>query len=498
MKNNEFLAFLKDPKTILILILTVFFLKGVFLAAIQPIFGGQDEARHYDTVQYLAEPEGVVMENEKIQKKNYNGARDKDDFNTYNFSKEIQKTADTTDTDILRGEIYNTIRFSPSSDGMNESDINARIWKPYNYYTDPDIAGTTSLYHKTAAQLEKLFSDQSILVRFSLIRIFSVLLGTFAVYLSYQIARTIGFSSKVSLILTAILAFQPKFSLYSTNINYDALLIPSFFLFTYAGILTLKDGLNWKSLSLLLLSIFIATQTKPTGYILVVVFAALIIYLLHEKSQTQSKRFRYGIYGICFVVSILVTSYFYSHFITINDSSLRQITSSLKEYTFKTVTFNRFVLPSETYWGTLSWVNSTLLSNVTNIIFVIEMIALIGLGLLLFSKKFKGDYPSFLPARKYVIFLISIVIALQLGIRIADWNVFSQIGGMQMSLGTPGRYFLPNLVSHILLVGVGLGAFLAWFKKEQYFETALLTILISMFSLMMYLIFNVIILRFYF
>ncbi len=484
---------MKNARFILILILTIFFLKGVFLSAIQPIFGGQDEARHYDTIQYLAEPKGAVSENEKEERKNDSDLRDKDDFSTYNFSEEIQKTAEATDTDILRGELYNTIRFSTSSDGMNESDINARIWKPYNYYTEPDIAGIgDSLYHKTASQIEKLFSDQSILVRFSLIRIFSVLLGTFAIYLSYQIARTIGFSTKVSLILTAILAFQPKFSLYLTNINYDVLLIPAFFLFTYAGVLTLKNGLNWKTISLLLLSILIATETKGTGYILVIALLGIIAFLLYEKVKLQDKKVRYSIYGACFIISLAVISFLFSHFFQIKNLS------SVGDYISKTITFNRFVLPSETYWGTLSWVNSSLLSNATNIIFVIEMIALLGIGLLLFSKKFKEDYPSFLPTRKYVIFLISMIIALQIGVRIADWSVFSRIGGMKMSLGTPGRYFLPNLVSHILLVGVGLGALLAWLKKEQYFEPILLTILIGIFSLMMYLIFNVIILRFYF
>ena len=339
MKNFRFGDFYKDPRMILALILVVFFLKGVFLATLQPIFTGQDEARHYDTVQYLAEPIGAVAEAEKIQKNNYDKARDKDDFDTYNFSEEIQKTAEATDTDILRGEIYNTIRFSDSSEGINETAITAKAWRPYNYYSDPDIAGTTSLYHKTASQIEKLFSDQDILMRFYLIRIFSVILGTFAVFLCYQIARTIGFSTKVSLILTAILAFQPKFSLYFTNINYDVFLIPSFFLFTYAGVLTLKNGLNWKTLSLLLLSILIATETKGTGYILVIVFLSLIAYFLYEKVKLQDKKIRYAIYGLCFIASLAIVSFLFNHFFQIKNLS------SISDYLSKTITWNKFILP---------------------------------------------------------------------------------------------------------------------------------------------------------
>jgi len=506
MKSFRFIDSYKDPRFILAIILLVFFFKGVFLAAIQPIFGGQDEARHYDTVQYMAEPEGAVKKEEKIIKKNIDVLRDKDNFDTYNFSEEIQKTAEATDTDILRSELYNTIRFSSSSEGMNESEINAKTWRPYNYYTEPDIAGTTSLYHKASSQIEKLFSGQDILVRFYLVRIFSVLLATIAIYFFYLTARTIGFSAKASLILTAIISFQPKFSLYSTNINYDALLIPSFFLFTYAGALALKDGLNWKSVSLLLVSILIATQTKGTGYLLAAMFAVLISYFLYEKVQSRSKKFRYGIYGASFLALLFIGIFLLTHFFGASQP-IGKIIGSIGEYIRKTITWNRFVLPSPTYWGTLSWIKSSVLENVTNIIFLIETIAIVGLGLLLFARKFKASYPLFLPARKYIVFLIGMVVALQLGVRTADWDVFNRIGSMKMSLGTPGRYFLPNLASHILLVGAGLGAIINWISsaqgglaksRERYFETVLIAILIGMFSLMMYLIFNVIILRFYF
>jgi hypothetical protein len=498
MPIYRLLSFLKDPKIILALILSVFFLKGVFLTTIQPIFGGQDEARHYNTVQYLAEPKDAVSKTEKIQKKNDWDTREKDDFKTYNFSEEIQKTAGATNTDVLRGDSFNTIIFSDSFDGKNESEINAKTWKPYNYYSEPDIAGVgDSLYHKTASQIERFFANQNILVRFYLIRIFSVFLGTLAVFFCYLTAKTIGFSTKASLILTTVLSFQPKFSLYFTNINYDVLLIPMFFLFTYAGALALKKGLDWKNFALLLGSMTVAILTKPTGYILAVIFITLITYLLYEKVKLQNKRFRYSIYGACLFAFLFVAYYLYSHFL-VSNASLGKTIGSIIDYISRNITFGKFIMPSDTYWGTLSWVNSWTLANVTNLIFVIETIAIIGLAILLFSKKFSQNYPAFLPTRKYILFLIGMIVALQLGIRTADWNVFSQIGGMKMSLGTPGRYFLPNLSAHIILIFTGLGAILAYFKKDQYFETVLLASLILMFSLTTYLTFDAIILRFYF
>ena len=67
MKNIKDLTFYKNPTFVLILILGVFFLKGVFLATIFPIFGGQDESRHYNTIQYLAEPAEKTWEHTQSQ-----------------------------------------------------------------------------------------------------------------------------------------------------------------------------------------------------------------------------------------------------------------------------------------------------------------------------------------------------------------------------------------------------------------------------------------------
>ncbi|MBP9821667.1 MAG: glycosyltransferase family 39 protein [Candidatus Pacebacteria bacterium] len=497
MINERFFSFIKSQKIILVLILCTFFLKGVFLVVIQPIFTGQDEARHYDTVQYFAEPKNAVPETEKITKKNYDEARDKDNFNTYNFTEEIQKTAQATNTDIIRGDMFNTIDFSRSYNGENETTINLKTWKPYNYYAEPDIAGTSSLYHKATSHIEKWLSDQTILTRFYTIRIFSALLGTITLFFCYLTARTIGFSSYVSLILTALISFQPKFSLYFTNINYDVLLIPMFFLFTYAGVRTLKHGLTWRNILLLVAPIIIATETKATGYILVIIFVALITFLLYKKVEQQTKYFRYSVYGICSLVALFIMQYLYSHFL-VSDLSLVQRMESLFSYLSKTITFGKFIMPSDTYWGILGWTNNAFLWTVPWGILLLELLALFGLGLLFFSKTFSQSYPSFLPAKKYILFLIGMIVALQLGVRIADWSAFSRLGSMTMSLGTPGRYFLPNLSAHILLMATGLGALLAYTKKERYFETILLGLLILMFSLMMYLTFNALILRFYF
>ncbi len=482
------LNFCQKPFFILGLILVGFFLKGVFLSAIFPIFDGQDESRHYNTIQYLSEP----------KEKNWtitaqDGKQNKDNLATYRYSEEIKQTAIATDNDALRGDIFNTIDFSNSSIGENERLINQRLWKPYNFTSPPDIVFGTQLYHSIGSLIEKTFSQQSILVRFYLLRIFSVFLGTITVLFTYLIARSIGFSEKHSLLITAIVSFQPKFSFYYSNINYDALLILMFSVFTYFGILTIKKGLNWKNLALLVISSLIAFLTKKTGAILFVVMIALIIVLLNEKIKKQKNKNVKIIFYLASATSLAFVLIYLSRYVAFFNESFFALTDSLGNYLSKSLTMGRFALSARTYWGTLSWVNSWFMDYVINFIWIIEILSIVGLIFLLFGKKEK--IPKFLPEKKYLFFLIGMIIALQLGIRTADWSVFTI--AEKLSLGAPGRYFLPNLTAHMLIVFSGLGMLFFHFKKEHYFEKSLFIGTILMFSFTLYLIVNVVIFRFY-
>ena len=156
------------------------------------------------------------------------------------------------------------------------------------------------------------------------------------------------------------------------------------------------------------------------------------------------------------------------------------------------MSFGKFGLTERTYWGTLGWTDSWLVDNAVELLKYLEIVALVGLGFFFFGKK---TAPKYLPEKKYVLFLILMVAALQLEIRVADWNLFDRLG--KIELGTPGRYFLPNLALHIILMFTGLGTLFTYLKREHYFEKALLTGLIFMFSISMYLVFDVVIYRFY-
>lgn len=490
MNKTQHKEFYKKPVFLLFLILVVFFLKGVFLATLRPIFVGQDETRHYNSIQYLAEPKEKNWEiiQEKMEEK------DRDNLETYNFSEEIKNTADLTNNNLLRSSISNTIIFSENYTGKNEKEIEQNNPPPINKFYPPDIVNG-SLYHKTNSFIEKILADQSILIRYYSIRIFSVFLGALAIFFSFLIAKNIGFSEKNSLLLAATISFHPKLSEYFSNINYDTMMIPMFFLFTLGGILTLKNGLNWKNLGIMFFASLIGFKTKATASMLFAVFSFLLLYFLHKKIEGKGKNIRSAFYAFFAIISILLFLYF-RKFMPVENHSVFQIFSSLFEYLGSTITLGRFLASANTYWGSLSWTNSFFLDKITYAIWFVQFFAFAGLGLFLFSKKeIASRWVVYLPEKKYIVFLLVMIFILQIGIRAYDWRIFDQCHCF--TLGLPGRYFLPNLAAHIILVFTGLGTLFSYFKKEHYFDIALKIGLIFMFSVTTYLIFNVILFRFY-
>jgi len=475
----QVLTFWKNPRFILALILSVFFLKGVFLATITPIFVGQDESRHYSSVQYLAEPRPITWP--LIGK----DLTEKEGFEVYNYSQEVQGTARAIEHDKVNDYLFSTYFFIQRYDGKNETEINNNNWHQYNEYASPNIAGKY-LYHHLASGIEKIFGEQSILVRYFLVRIFSVFLGMLTILFSYLIAKNIGLSSKNSLLLTAIIAFQPRFSIYSATISYDVLLILMFALFTFGCVLALKNGPNWKNIPLIMASIYLGIRAKPTAYILVIGAALLFAYFAYEKVKNKSKNIKYVTGLLIASAAVIILIYFKNHFVgSVNSFAI--FATSINNYLHESLTAGRFALSSRTYWGSLGWVDNWFLGNATDIIWGIEAFAVAGIVFFFVSKR-----PEHLPERKYIVFLVVMIILLQFGIRAADWTIFRNLGSLE--LGTPGRYFLPNLTTHIILVFIGIGALL---QKKIYFERLLIMGLIIMMTFMMYIIFDTMIFRFY-
>ena len=257
--------------------------------------------------------------------------------------------------------------------------------------------------------------------------------------------------------------------------------------------MSLRKGLDWKNFSIMLLAVAIGLLTKGTAIVLLAAFLGILFS--HAYSFTRARRrfkitFLKGLLAAIFVIGALTLSggrYRYTTLIPI-DTSFSDTVTSLGKYLDKSLTFGRFGLSSRTYWGSLGWNDDFLSQHFTDILWPLQGIAVIGIVLFLFTEK----KPDFLPEKKPVIFLIAMIVALQLGIRVADWNVFAHAGSLD--LGTPGRYFLPNLSTHLILLFLGLGMLLG---TRERFKNILIGGVILMCFFSIFLTFDVILPRFY-
>jgi hypothetical protein len=483
MVKTQFSALTKKPSLLLGLILAAFLCREAFLVTLFPLFTGQDEARHYNTIQWLTEEQPETCERIASDEE-----QNKEDLGTYRFSQEIRETSTAANLGIWREENYRKPEFSAGSIGSNESDIKENNWTRTMTACPPDIAANArhfSLFHWAGSLIEKSWADTDVLTRFYLIRLIGILLGALTVALAYFASVEAGLSYRASLLIAFILSLQPKLSVYTTNINYDAILIPCFSLFTFAGLHLLKRGITpWNAL-LLILTLTGATLTKGTGLILFGGLVFLIAWTLfyHGKNWWQKlTRIQWfiGIVLIIGAVSAFIAIYsVFSLFPNFHPASLL-------EYLEKSVP--KIPSSSKNFWGTISWTTANHSHWFVWIIWIVEAIALLGL-----FRFFREKSPSIhLPTKATVLFLLTLFFSLQFGIRLHDWHVFQETGSL--ALGTPGRYFLPTLLPQLLLMAIGIGTLL---KQSLFFERSLLLFTALILAFHLYTTWLIIIPRFY-
>jgi hypothetical protein len=546
----------KSAKVILLIILASFLARGIFLVAVFPIFKGQDESRHYNTVQYLATGKDKDCQNESYlengRKIFVKPVQDKQDLSTYRYSGEIRETALVAQHKQIRGNYYDKINFTNSNDGYQEAEFKNKKYSKTQHICPPDIATSSlgkdgfSLYQWGVMNIERLLISQNIFIRYDVLRTISVLLGVVTLLLGYNVFRTVEFTKKQSLILTAIISFQPKLVTYFTNINYDVLLIPLWTGFILVGVVIIKKGWNFRKAALLLALLSGAIMTKPSALPLLGLVVFLAGGTLHEKFKNKKNNW--------VIIGGVILAGGFSSYILLDKAGVISIFSAeymgvLAEYLSKSLP--KIYGSSRDYWGAIGWSKNNLTLWYVKLIWSIELTAWLGISLLISSTAFsnlfkktisklqwkffrkliighreeKGTSRGFWATtvdniiRKskkylnridiiirqnsrqkiYLWFMLTAIIVLQVGIRVADWKIFTSSGSLD--LGTPGRYWLPNIVPHFVLLGIGLkivtGLLVERKIKDRYFEWSLLLFLVVMVLYWSYEVINIIIPRFY-
>lgn len=466
----------------------LFLILGTWLALLIPFFQGPDEQVHYATLQRWAEPDEKtwpIIEDSRLNQS--------DDIRSYHFSEEVRETAHRLQFDELKWQPTNTQSFSMNQVGQREVEVVGNSWKRYVDVYPANTSGTWSLYYWLGSDIEQFLVNQSILDRIFFARLFSLCIGALTVLVAFMIVRRLGWSPVPATLFASLIAFQPMFLATSTVINIDILLVFAFSLFFYGAVFWITDGLTIKSISIALAAVLIGVFTKGPGIVLIGLLVVLLLFSGYRRCRARCQ----NLIPYCLLAGSAIVSLFFlltpahilSNFLHLGSASVFSgPIESIGAYLEKTFTSGAIIWTTMTYWGSFGWLDTNLPESIVSFILATEIVSIFGLIWFFFDK----NPPQFLPNKQTLLFTLVSLIFLQLAIRFFDWRIFDTTG--KILIGTPGRYFLPNIIPHFLLIVSGLGYFT---RTKESFRKLLLALSICFFTLTLYALWFIILPRYY-
>ncbi len=477
---------ISTQKIILFALLCFFLVKGAILSFLVPAFQNPDEQIHYGTAQFLAEPTLKTWPIRKLESRRLSSA----DIATYGFSEEVIRSAQAVQFDEIKSEKQNIQNFST----LNiENEILTNNWQRYIDTYPDNASGTKSIYYLFSSWLERLLSDENIFVRIFSMRFLAVLFGIGVTIFAYLTAKKIGLSENASLLLTMVLTFQPMFSITAAQVNIDIALVFAFSLFLFAGVSLLRDGLTWSHALLLISAAILGLFSKGPGIVLVAMLYPLLAWTSYRALNLPLKKFLTLLAGASIFLAsttflIIPKSYFVNITNFTAQSKFSSTIESIGKYLDKTLSSGELRDTARSYWGHFGWLDNAIPDWTLSVIILITIVGFIGTVWYLCSqRKF-----TYLPEKRFLVLFLGMIIALQIAIRFYDWRVFDYTG--QILIGQPGRYFLPNVIAHLIIITTGIGFLL---RQERYFLFALKALTLAMILLQIHAIINVIIPRYY-
>lgn len=393
----------------LIILLVAFLIKGLVWLFITPIFQVPDENVHFSLIQYIAE------------NNRYPGARNADIV-----SREIVSVGK-----IVR---FNWMISHPVWQGV-ESDwqmriktLDKRLKTQFGSFENQGGQKLPKAYFVLGAAVYKVIINQNFLWRFYALRFLSVILGLITVYLSYLIAQFFFKNKLLSLAAVSLIAFQPMASVIFSSITYDSLTILTATAFLYLAvkfIKTTKKKFQWLALFIALAGLMVKSQ--------LIGLSLAWLFLLTKKQLKFLPLFL--IIFIFLGWQMHDIQEFLLIFLAWFQGNNWHLVADYADVYAKPLLAEVFPW----YWGVFGWLEKVMPLVVYRVIKIICGLSLIGI---IISRQFRR-----------IRFLLIFTFVMALVIMVNDFFIFSQRGA---NFGVQGRYFLPAVTAHMILLIFGL------------------------------------------
>ena len=447
------ISFMKKKKLLLIFFLTIL-LNCIIWLIIVPLWHTPDEQAHFAEVAFLAEKGRIPDPNDKydlteeiyISEALLGTVRDKSGNNKFTFHPEYRIEY----TDSLVG------KYEASIAALTHSSAKSNFVKN-------EAARYPILYYYPASLIYRLFYNSNLFTRVFAVRFWSLALFLINIYLVYQIGKLILRDEKKSIMLVALVGFQPMMVFANIGVNSDALGNLFFTVFLYFCTRLIVRGANYTDMIVLAAISVLSIQAKPQFVMILPVLTCLFLLLF---MRDFIKKRNWPVLFLFFLAGIGLMFYLYkvqwgpiwliSHFIlSFNPGSFFKY---FWEYTLPHT--YREVMPW--YWGIYNWLGVTYPRIVHRTINWIVVISLTGFGVWL-VKMIKNKLWRKREIQS-ILFMVFIGLIYFISISLYDW--LSWYTG-KYPLGVQGRYFFPMISIQMLIVYLGLDSLLpkSWHKK---------------------------------
>jgi uncharacterized membrane protein len=429
----------------LIILLITYFLKELLWTAVIPIWHFPDEEQHFAQGAFFAEKNRFPVQ---------------DDFDV---SQEIDKSSELLGTKRDKRGI-NKFTYHPEykipyvkgTEGLFEKEIlNLNNSKNRQTMVKHEAASYGPTYYLMMAFIYRLVYQKDLFIRLFTSRFLSIILSTITILFVYFIAAEIFKKEILKLSLTFLVAFQPMFSFVSAGVNNDNLfnlLFTAFLFFSLKLIFLSKRQLLAKEnifyLVLLVLIFLGGLQTKKQMLISLPILLVGYLLSLFKRSK-RTRKITLIIFLTVFLGWLLVSG----GKVDVPEYNPNE-PSRLGENVFQYLFWHLRHTVAETipwYWGVFNWLGVTLPRWFNRIQSRILILSSIGFLYYLFLQVKNKKISS----RENLKILFLFGAALIYYFSIISWDYFFRLGH-GFSFGIQGRYFFPTIVSHMLLMFLGL------------------------------------------
>ena len=436
-------------KLLIKLLFLAIFLKSLVWVALVPLWHTPDEQAHFGHVAFIAEG-GDLKRHGKHK----------------DMTEEIYTSLDILGTKRdLQGNNKFTFHpeyrlpYSDNLDGPREADIKNLSFETRTNFIIRESAYYPHFFYQVSSLIYKLFYNSNLFIRVFAIRLFWLTASMLMVWFSFKSAQLI-FSKKplYSLTIAAMVGFHPMLSFVHTGVTSDTLHNLLFTAVIYFCLKILKSP-QWSNFLGLAITLGLGMINKQQFF---VAFLVILPVILLQLIKQPKKTLKY--------LSLLPLSIFLALILAKNRTlqllkiftkgslpyiKLKASTNQvMPNYTFLShISFTikhtiREVIPW--YWGVFNWLGVVLPKLVNRILNRLVLVAVIGLVIKL-VKTIKQK--KFTQIDLYLTFITWSALAYFTALTFWDWTFMKNNG---FSFGIQGRYHFPVLLSHMILLFVGL------------------------------------------